>query len=65
MSIPNSVGDINISLKDIYDRINHANGHELVNKNASNGPYRFSDLRGYRFTDNTAVLTFLIYLDTS
>ena len=55
MSLPNSVGDINISLKDIYDRINHANGHELVNKNASNGPYRFSDLRGYRFTDNTAV----------
>lgn len=55
MSLSNSVGDINISLKDIHDRISQANSHELVNKSASNGPFKFSELRGHRFTDGSII----------
>lgn len=55
MVLSNSVGDINISLKDIHDRISQANSHELVNKSASNGPFKFSELRGHRFTDGSII----------
>ena len=53
MTISNSIGNTNISLRDLHQRIEHANNHELVNKTVSNGPYKFSELRGHLKTDGT------------
>ncbi len=52
----NTIPDEDISLKDdLHIRRTNANGHELVGKSASSGPYNMSDLRGSLFTDGTKI----------
>ena len=51
----NTIPTTNISLKGIHDILQLANSHELVNKSASTGPYKFSEKRAHRFTDGSII----------
>ena len=53
--MPNTVPNTNISIKDVHIKWSEANGPELVNKSASSGPYKISELSGALFTDGTII----------
>lgn len=56
MTISNSVGNTNISLKDeLHLKWTNANGHELIGKSETSAPYKMSDLRGALFTDGSTI----------
>ena len=51
----NTIPTTNISIKDVHIKWSEANGPELVNKSASSGPYKISELSGALFTDGTII----------
>ena len=55
MTLSNSVGDANISLKDNFERIEAAHTDQLSGTSVINGPYKFSDLRGHLFTNKSII----------